>query len=100
MMTSSNSIACIPLRFAAGILPGFADPVLRARRHDAAVVEQRHQLEAETDVLRRALRPRAMDAGVQLALVAFLDDLLIDLQDLRLFAVELRLEPVGEAEVG
>src|SRR6185437_13346323 len=41
-----------------------------------------------------------MDAGIEPTLAALLHDLLVDLQDFRLVAVELRYQTIGETEVG
>src|SRR5258705_1711025 len=85
---------------AAGILAGLAYLHLGVGHHQPALVRQRHELEAHVDRAHRAVGAAAMDAGIEAALAAFLHDLLIDLQDLRLVAVELRHQPVGKAEIG
>src|SRR6185503_1766377 len=88
------------LRLAGGILPGLVHLHLGVGHHQPALVRQRHQLEAHVDRSHRALGAGAVDAGMKAALAALLDDLLIDLEDFRFVAVELRHQAVGEAEVG
>src|SRR5579862_5132327 len=88
------------LRLAAGVLAGLRNLHPRIGRHQANLVEQRHELESHVDRAHRAVSARAMDAGIQPALLAFLDDLFVDFENFRLFAIELRHEAVGEAEVG
>src|SRR6202012_2212197 len=87
------------LRLAAGILAGLVHLHLGVGHHQPAFVRQRHELEAHVDGAHRAFGTRAMDAGIEVALAALLDDLLVDLEDLRLIAVELRHQAIGEAEV-
>src|ERR1700750_297291 len=82
------------------ILPRLAHLHLGIGHHQANLVGERHQLEAHVDGACRAFGAAAMDAGVEAALAAFADDLLIDLQDLRLVAIKLRHQAIGEAEVG
>src|ERR1700738_1887181 len=87
-------------RLAGGILAGLRHLHLGVGRHQSAFVRQGHELEAHVDRARRALGAAAVDAGIEAALAAFLDDLLIDLEDFRLVAIELRHQPIGEAEIG
>src|SRR5690349_3595002 len=88
------------LSLPAGFLAGRVDLHLGVGRHQADLVRQRHQLEAHVDRTHRAFGARAMDAGVELALLALLDDLLVDFQDFWLGAIQLRLEAIGETEIG
>src|SRR4029079_15522988 len=88
------------LRLAGGILAGLIHLHLGVGHHQAALVRQRHQLEAHIDRAHRAFGARAVDAGMEAALAAFLDDLLVDREELRLVAIELRHQAVGEAEIG
>src|SRR6185295_3517271 len=88
------------LRLAGRVLAGLVHLHLGVGRHQPDFVRQRHQLEAHIDGAYRAFGAGAVDTGVEAALAAFLDDLLIDLQDFRLVAVELRHQAIGEAEVG
>src|SRR6266496_1922723 len=85
---------------AAGILAGLRDLQLGVGHHQSAFVRQRYELEAHIDRTHRALGAAAVNAGIETALAALLHDLLIDLQDFRLVAVELGHQPIGEAEVG
>src|ERR1700737_447944 len=84
------------LRLAARFLPRLRDLHFRVGRHQAALVRQGHELEAHIDRAHRAVGAAAMDAGIEAALAAFPHDLLVDLEDLRLLAVELRHQPIGE----
>src|ERR1043165_9298649 len=70
------------LRLPAGILAGLVHLHLGIGHHQAALVRQRHKLEAHVDRAHRAVSARAVDAGMEAALAAFLDDLLVDLEDL------------------
>src|SRR5450756_1171 len=88
------------LSLAAGFFTRLCDLHLGIGRHQPALVRQGHELEAHVDGAHGALRAAAMDAGIEAALAAFLDDLLVDLEDLRLVAIELRHQAVGEAEIG
>src|SRR5215216_2133244 len=88
------------LRLPARILAGLVHLHLGVGHHQAALVRQRHQLEAHVDGAHRAVGAGAVDAGIEAALAALLDDLLIDLENFGLVAVELRHQAVGEAEVG
>src|SRR6185503_4283359 len=88
------------LRLAGRVLAGLVHLHLGVGRHQPDFVRQRHQLEAHVDGPNRAIGTGAVDAGIEAALAAFLDDLLIDLEDFGLVAVELRHQAVGEAEVG
>src|SRR6266481_9242065 len=87
-------------RLAAGILAGLRDLHLGVGHHQSAFVRQRHELEAHIDRAHRALGAAAVNAGIEAALAALPHDLLINLQDFRLLAVELGHQPIGEAEVG
>src|ERR1700675_3681738 len=87
-------------RLAVRIFPGLRDLHPGVGRHQPAVVEQRHEPEAHIDRFRCANRARAVNARIEAALAALLHDLLIDFHDLRLFAVELRHQAIGEAEIG
>src|ERR1700738_5105328 len=87
------------LRLATGILAGLRNPLLGRDRQQSAVIEQGHHFEAHIDGLSGASRAAAMDAGRDAALTAFLDQLFVDLQDLGLFAVELRHQAIGKAEI-
>src|SRR5436305_5366382 len=88
------------LSLAVRILPCLRDLHPRIGRHQPAFVGQRHQLEAHVDCARGTFSAAAMDARVEPALAAFLDDLLINLEDFRLVAIELGYEAIGEAEIG
>src|SRR6516165_2114692 len=70
----------IDLRLPAGILAGRIDLHFGVGRHQADLVGQRHQLEAHVDGARRAFGAAAMDSRVELAFVALLHDLLVDLE--------------------
>src|SRR4051812_48606170 len=85
--------------FSAGFLARLADLHLGIGHHQADLVRERHQLEAHIDGAHRAFGAAAMNAGIETALAALADDLLIDLQDLRLVAIELRHQTIGEAEI-
>src|SRR6202012_1156275 len=87
------------LRLAAGILAGLRYLHPGIGRHQAAFVRQRHELEAHVDGTHRALNARAVDAGIEIALSAFLDYLLVVLEERRFVAVELRNRARGEAEI-
>src|SRR6476469_418177 len=87
------------LRLAAGILPGLPHLHLGVGHHQPALVRQGHELEAHVDRSHRAVGAAAMDTGIEPTLAALFHDLLVDLQDLRLVAVELRYQAVGETEV-
>src|SRR5882724_10910034 len=87
-------------RLAAGILAGLGDLHPGIGHHQSAFVGQRHELEAHVDRPHRAIGAAAVDAGMKAALAALLDDLLIDLENFRLVAVELRHQSIGEAEIG
>src|SRR6266481_8474404 len=87
-------------RLAAGILAGLVHLHLGVFHHQSAFVRQRHELEAHIDRAHRALGAAAVNAGIETALAALLHDLLIDLEDFRLAAVELGHLHIGEAEVG
>src|SRR3954451_5965881 len=88
------------LRLAAGLFPGLRNLHAGIDLHQPDLVRQRHELEAHVDGADGAFGAAAMDTGIEAALAAFLHDLLIDLEDLRLVAVELRHETIGETEVG
>src|ERR1700745_3687801 len=77
------------LSLAGGIFPGLAHLHPGVGHHQSALVRQRHELEAHVDRPHRALGAGAVDAGIEAALAAFFHDLLVDLEDLRLVAVEL-----------
>src|SRR3954451_20284101 len=87
------------LRLAGRFLAGLVDLHLGVGLHQAALVRQRHELEAHVDRAHRAVRARTVDPRMQTALAALLDDLLVDLEDFRLVAIELRHQAVGEAEI-
>src|ERR1700682_2586242 len=87
-------------RLAAGILAGLPDLHPGIGRHQSAFIRQRHELEAHVDRAHRALGAAAVDARIQAALAALLHDLLIDLQDFRLLAIEFWDQTVGKAEIG
>src|SRR5882672_4875326 len=87
-------------RLAAGLFPGLVHLHLGVGHHQSAFVRQRHELEAHVDRAHRAIRAAAVNAGIEAALAALLYDLLIDLEDFRLVAVEFWHQPVGEAEIG
>src|SRR3984957_8837289 len=86
-------------RLAAAFLAGLVDLHFGVGRHQAALVRQGHELESHVDRPHRAVGAGAVDAGIEAALAAFLDDLLVDLENFRLVAVEFRHQPIGEAEV-
>src|ERR1700722_180312 len=88
------------LSLAAAFLAGLVHLHLGIGHHQAALVRDRHELEAHVDGAYRAFGAGAVDAGMEAALAAFLHDLLVDLEDLRLVAVELWHQAIGEAEVG
>src|SRR6478752_5192658 len=87
-------------RLAAGVLAGLRDLHLSVGHHQSAFVRQRYELEAHIDRAHRALGAATVNAGIETALSALLHDLLVDLEDFRLAAVELGHQPIGEAEVG
>src|SRR6266481_8364424 len=87
-------------RLAAGILAGLRDLHLGVGHHQAALVRQRDELEAHIDRAHRALGAGAVDARMQAALAALFYDLLIDLENFRLVAVEFWHQAIGEAEIG
>src|SRR5665213_4025330 len=87
------------LCLAAGLLAGLRDLHLGVGHHQSAFIGQRHQLETHVDGAHRAVGAAAMDAGMEAALAALLDDLLVDLEDLRLVTIELWHQTVGETEV-
>src|SRR3979411_2794387 len=105
-MEATTRYSLFPIRYsplsrlATGIFTGLVPLHFGIGHHQAALVRQRHELEAHVDRAHRALGARAVDAGVKAALAAFLDDLLVDLEDFRLVAIELRHQAVGKAEVG
>src|SRR5450631_876554 len=88
------------LRFAARILAGLRDLHLGVGHHQTALVGQGHELEAHVDRAQRAVGAAAMDAGMEPALAALLHDLLVNLENLRLVAIEFWHQAVGEAEIG
>src|SRR5216684_1206121 len=90
--------SCLPL--SPGNLSGLRGLHLGVGHHQSAFVRQRYELEAHIDRAHRALGAAAVNAGIEAALAALLHDLLIDLQDFRLVAVEPGHQPIGEAEVG
>ena len=87
-------------RLAARILAGLVHLHLGIGHHQPALVRQRLELETHVDGAHRALGARAVDARMQAALAALLDDLLIDLENFRLVAVELWDQALGESEIG
>src|SRR5207249_37007 len=94
--TRYSRASSLPARILAGLVhlhPGIG-------RHQPDFVRQRHELEAHVDGAYRTLSAGAVDARIEAALAALLDDLLVDLQDFRLVAVKLRHQAIGEAEVG
>src|SRR4051812_20563671 len=88
------------LRLTAGILAGLRHLRPRVGRHHPDIIEQRHELESHIDGAGRTCRTTAVNARIEAALAAFLDDLFVDLENFRFIAVELRHQTVGEAEVG
>src|SRR5229473_8615465 len=88
------------LRFAARFLAGLRDLHLGVGHHQSALVGQRHELEAHIDRAQRAVGAAAVDAGIEPALAALLHDLLVNLENLRLVAVEFWDQAIGEAEIG
>src|SRR5712671_1159844 len=88
------------LRLPGGLLAGLVHLHPRVGHHQPAFVRQRHEFEAHVDRAHRAVRAAAVNAGIEPALAALFDDLLIDLENFRLVAVELWHQPVGEAEIG
>src|SRR5216110_156473 len=85
---------------AVGILAGLRHLHPGVSRHQAAFVRQRHELETHIDRFRRTCRAAAVNARINAALAALLHELLIDLQDFRLFTIELRHQTIREAEIG
>src|SRR3954469_1607927 len=81
---------CLP----AGVLAGLVHLHLGVGHHQPALVRQGDELEAHVDGAHGAIGAGAVDARVEATLAAFLDDLLVDLEDLRLGPIELRLETI------
>src|SRR2546429_4945288 len=94
--TRYSRASSLPARILAGLVhlhPGIG-------RHQPDFVRQRHDLEAHVDGAYGTFGAGAVDAGIEAALAALFDDLLVDLQDFRLVAVKLRHQAIGEAQVG
>src|ERR1700677_2545948 len=83
------SLSLVSLRLAGRFLAGLRDLHLGVGRHQSAVVEQGHELEAHVDRAHRAVGAAAVNAGIKATLAAFPDDLLVNLEDLRLVTIEL-----------
>src|SRR4029450_3664306 len=82
-------------RFLAGLRDGGA----RGHGHQAGVVGDGDEVEAHADRPGGVARRSIVDAGEQTALPGGGSELLIDLQDLRLLAVELRHQAERQAEI-
>src|SRR5262249_32775990 len=83
----------------AGVLAGDGDLGGRGACNQACVVRERHEAEAHADHARRVDPGGVVDAGELAALAGGLDQLLVDLENLRLLAVEHRLHAEREAEI-
>src|SRR5436190_21099488 len=88
------------LRLSAGLLAGLVHLHLGVGHHQPALVRERHQLEAHVDGAHSAVGAGAVDGRLEAALAAFLDDLPVDREDLRLGSSEFWLLSIGEAEFG
>src|SRR5579859_3266477 len=84
---------------AAGFLAGLCDGGARGSRHQAGIVHDGDEAEAHADRARGIGRAAAVNAGVDLALVALLENLVVQRQDFRLVAVEPRRQTIGETEI-
>src|SRR5689334_8093839 len=73
---------------AAGLLASQRDSSASRRLHQTGIVHDGDEAEAHADRARCIGGTAGVNARVDLALVAFLEDLVVDLQDLRLIAVE------------
>src|SRR6187402_1489009 len=88
------------LRLSAGLLAGLVHLHLGVGHHQPALVRERDQLEAHVDGAHSAVGAGAVDARIEAALAAFLDDLLVDRENLRLGSIEFWFKSIGEAEIG